>query len=112
MAADAITDIVADRAARFGWMVHHDRPARTAKGWRSALLGHQGFPDLVLVHPQHGIIFAECKGATGYPDVYQRLWRDTLAAAIGSAAGRVRYYLWRPAQLADGSIERILRGGA
>ena len=32
----------------YGWHVHHDRPARTEKGWRTAIQGHAGFPDLVL----------------------------------------------------------------
>ena len=112
MAADAIVDTVADKAARLGWMVHHDRPARTAKGWRTAILGHAGFPDLVLVHPKLGIIFAECKGAKGYPDDDQRRWRDAimLAAADSSDSAGVYWFLWRPADLASGTIERILRG--
>lgn len=109
MAADAITDTVADMAARLGWLVHHDRPARTAKGWRSAITGHAGFPDLVLVHPEHGIIFAECKGARNYGTKAQGEWASAIIAA--GRAPHVRYMFWRPQHLADGTIERVLRGG-
>jgi hypothetical protein len=113
MTADAITDTVADMAATLGWMVHHARPARTAKGWRTAIRGHQGFPDLVLVHPRHGIIFAECKGVTNPLTQEQKLWRDTIGAAVTVCypVGVVRWYSWRPGDLTNGHIELVLRGG-
>ncbi len=110
MAADAIVDAVADMAGLLGWMVHHDRPGRTAEGWRTAIRGHQGFPDLVLVHPRHGIIFAECKGAKNAPTQEQALWLATLRFHARDA-GPVRICVWRPIHLTDGTIERILRGG-
>lgn len=41
-------DAVLELAQLRGWLCHHDRPARTDKGWRTAVQGTAGFPDLVL----------------------------------------------------------------
>ena len=42
-----------------GWKVFHPLPAQNARGaWRTAQAGDIGFPDLVLVHPERGVIFA------------------------------------------------------
>jgi len=52
-----------------GWKVFHPLPAQNARGgWRTAQAGDIGFPDLVLVHPERGVIFAELKtaGAEAY----------------------------------------------
>jgi len=38
-------DAVITLALQKGWRVHHDRPARTDVGWRTAFQGHKGFPD-------------------------------------------------------------------
>ena len=45
-----------------GWKVFHPLPAQNDRGqWRTATQGDIGFPDLVLVHPERGVIFAELK---------------------------------------------------
>lgn len=72
--------IVAE-AKRFGWLVYHS--------WTS-LNSAKGFPDLVLVHPRHGVVFAELKTATGRVTADQQRWLDLL-----SMAG-CRVYVWRP----------------
>lgn len=104
----AFVDHVIDVASRFGWLVHHDRPARTRDGrWRTAIQGHAGFPDLVLVPTattqavfdrQHApdlatavTLYRECKTNTGKnPDPLQRRWIVALTDA-GHNAG-----VWRP----------------
>lgn len=43
------------------WAVHHDRPARTGAGWRTAISGNAGFPDLVLARGGL-VLFRELKG--------------------------------------------------
>ena len=77
-----------------GWMVYHPLPAQNARGtWRTAQAGDNGFPDLVLAHPERGVIFAELKTAIGRPTPNQTLWLDTLTAA------GVEAYLWRPSDI-------------
>ena len=72
---------VVAEAKRFGWLVYHS--------WTS-LNSAKGFPDLVLCHPRHGVVFAELKTATGKVTKEQQDWLDTL-----SMAG-ARAYVWRP----------------
>lgn len=58
-----------------------------------------GFPDLVLASAKRQrLIFAELKAETGKPTAAQQLWLDTLTATGNEA------YLWRPADLTDGTI--------
>ena len=62
-----------------------------------------GFPDLVMVHPRSGVIvFAELKSATGRVTPEQDQWLRALA--VRGAA-----FVWRPRDLADGSVTRALQ---
>lgn len=86
-------------AAMFGWHVAHFRPSQTRDGkWLTAISGDPGFPDLVLAHPERGIVFAELKTASGRVAPAQAQWLDKLNAARLRA---VRVHLWRPADLDD-----------
>ena len=87
---------VLSTAERFGWLAHHDRPARTEKGWRTAVEGDAGFPDLVLARDSV-VLFIELKSATGRVSVTQQRWLDALGAQV-----------WRPDQWRDGTILRAL----
>ena len=60
----------------------------------------KGFPDLVLVG--RDVLFAELKSYSGNMAWKQTTWAYKLKAA------KARYYLWRPADLDSGEIERIL----
>jgi hypothetical protein len=80
-------------AALLGYRVYHTHDSR-----RSAA----GFPDLVLVHPKRGTVFAELKTDTGKVKPEQAEWLADL-----QAAGQ-RAYLWRPADFDQ--ITTILRG--
>ena len=74
-----------------GWKVFHPLPAQNDRGqWRTATQGDIGFPDLVLVHPERGVIFAELKTSIGRATPDQKLSLETLTAA------GVEAYLWRP----------------
>jgi hypothetical protein len=77
---------VIDAAITHGWLVHHSRPAKTARGWRTPIEGHPGLPDLVLAR-DGVVIFAELKKHRAYPKPDQRKW----LAAIG-----VQARVWRP----------------
>ena len=96
---------VIEAAQMHRWRVAHFRPAKTEKGWRTAVAADgAGFPDLVLVRDR--VLFVELKTDTGKlrPD------QDAWGAAIRNAAAEVAYsydlrigdlhpfsyHLWRP----------------
>jgi hypothetical protein len=78
------------KAARIGgWAMYHT--------WIS-VRSPAGFPDLVLVHPERGIVFAELKTERAKVRPEQSAWLDTLRAAAGS--NRAMWIcLWRPEHL-------------
>jgi len=96
-----MVDSLIEIAQALGWRVCHFRPARTEKGYRTALQGDAGFPDLVLA--RNGVVHIwECKmehqGFRGRLSPAQRAWMD----ALGDKA-RVLYpadYDWAVEQLA------------
>lgn len=61
-----------------GWKCFHPRPARTAAGWRTALQGDAGWPDLVLCRPPR-LIIAELKTERGRVTPEQDTWLQALA---------------------------------
>jgi hypothetical protein len=71
------------------WRVVHFRPARTEKGWRTAMTGDRGFVDLVLAR-RGAVIHAELKTQHGRLGAGQQEW----AEAIGET-----YRLWRPSDM-------------
>lgn len=74
-----------------GWRVVHFRPARTEKGWRTAMVGDRGFPDLVLA--RRGVVLhVELKRQDGRMGLGQPEW----ATAIGDS-----YRLWRPSDMEE-----------
>lgn len=81
---------VTELASLLGWRWAHFRPAKTAKGWRTAMEGSAGFPDLVLVRVPR-LVFAELKAQRNNPTVDQVAWLD----AFGQVAG-VETYVWHP----------------
>jgi hypothetical protein len=90
--------LIIQAAQLYGWRVSHFRPALTAKGWRTAVEGHAGFPDLVLARAGV-VIVAELKTERGKLTAAQAVWRE----ALGDC-----YRLWRPHDI--GAILSELRG--
>ena len=87
---------IIELAGWHGWLVHHDLPALDRKGnWRTHIEGNAGFPDLVLAHPQRGLVFAELKAETGKITAGQAKW---LGALEGHTAEAV---LWYPGDMAE-----------
>lgn len=78
--------LIVDAALLYRWRCVHYRPARTARGWATALSGHPGGPDLLLGRDGH-VLCVEVKTQRGRATPDQRLW---LAALGGNAR------LWRP----------------
>jgi hypothetical protein len=100
-----LQDAVIGCARLLGWLVAHFRPALTKHGWRTPVAADgKGFPDLVLAHPLHGVLWRELKDAAGKVTVEQAIWLSRLEAAGADVA------VWRPADWLNGEIERQLRG--
>jgi hypothetical protein len=69
-------DILISVAKRYGWLVHHDLPAQNSRGkWATHVQGDVGFPDLLLIHPNSGKLFAiELKSDKGKLTPGQKIW--------------------------------------
>ena len=87
-----------------GWHIAHFRPARTEKGWRTAVSGDgKGFPDCVLVRPPR-VIFAELKIPPNQPSEEQWEWLYSLQSCFPP----VDCFLWHPSD--RDFIEQLLEG--
>lgn len=104
MSEDDLLEAVVDTATILGWHVYHPLPARTAKGVRTAQMGHTGYPDLTLAHHRHGVLFRELKSQAGIVAPDQLEWLNKLTNG-GADAG-----VWRPLDWTQGRIEARLRG--
>jgi len=91
---------VTDTLRLFGWRYCHFRPARTARGWRTAVSGEVGFPDLCAVRGAR-VEFIELKAEKGRLSQEQATW----LAALGQAGQSV--HCWRPSDW--DVIEEVLR---
>lgn len=101
------TGRVLKEARKRGWLGAHMEtmmPVRKPDGRTVAVPNKNadGFPDLVLVHPEHGLVFAELKMPGNRPDEAQIRWLLALRA-IG-----VRVYVWWPRD--DVEIIDVLEG--
>jgi hypothetical protein len=69
-------DILVGVARRYGWLIHHDLPAQNSRGrWATHIQGDAGFPDLILLHPVSGKLFAiELKSDKGKVSPLQKRW--------------------------------------
>lgn len=89
---------VIDLAHARGWLVMHQRPARTSKGWRTAISGDIGFPDLVMVRDGR-LVFAELKVGKNKMSAAQERWIEQLQSVrsvAGVRANSVMAVEWRP----------------
>ena len=84
-----------------GWLVHHTRPAIDRSGkWTTPITGDAGFPDLVLAHPERGVLLLELKSETGQPTDRQRAWLRALRDGGAEAwLARPGDLLWIAARL-------------
>lgn len=91
---------VIDLAEWCGWSIYH------AAQVRGRLRSHTsvGYPDLTLVHPHHGVVWAELKTTRGRLTAAQTAWLERLRSA-----GARHVFVWRPADWP--AIVRLLRAG-
>lgn len=90
-------------AKLYGWRTFHQRPALTARGWRSAVQGDgEGWPDLFMVRGGQNLA-VELKRKGGKATVEQREWLDALKASGIPAT------VWTPEHWESGAILAKLR---
>lgn len=104
------TDAVVELAQTFGFLVHHDRPARTNQGWRTAIQGDPGFPDIVAVGYGR-LIVAELKVGRNVPSSAQQAWLWRWGA-LAELCPTVEVHLWRPEDWPEIAETFKRRGGA
>jgi hypothetical protein len=92
--------VVTDALNALGWRWYHSRPAQTSKGWRTALSGDAGYPDITAVRRDR-ILFIELKAEKGRLSEEQGAWLADLGAAGAEA------FCWRPSDWP--AIEETLR---
>lgn len=90
-----LTDVIVDAARLYGWKVAHFRPAQTARGWRTAMQGDTGFPDLVLARDGE-VIMAELKVGRAKRRPDQMAWAEAIGPDL--------YQLWT-----DRDLDAIMR---
>ncbi len=98
-----LVDAIIEMALTFGWLVHHDRPARTEKGWRTPIQGMAGWPDLALARPPR-LLFIEAKSERGTASKAQLAWLYSLRAVPG-----IEVYVIKPRDWRSGMVEALLR---
>lgn len=90
---DAFQSLVIAAATQNGWLAYHTHDSRRSQA---------GFPDLVLVHQQLGVVYAELKSEKGKVSPAQQHWLLSLTLA-GQAA-----FVWKPSDWAQ--VRKILEG--
>lgn len=84
---------VVSLARTYGWLPYHTWDSRRS---------HPGFPDLVLAHPEHGVLFVELKTRSGKLSEAQDHWIYTLDRAGAWVL------VWRPGDAEE--IHGVLSG--
>jgi hypothetical protein len=96
---------VIELAQLYGWSWVHVRRGIAGRGagskqWVTPISGPlgSGWPDLVLVHPTRGLIFAELKRETGVLSDQQMFVLGVLGDAL-TASLVARVVVWRPSDI-------------
>jgi hypothetical protein len=98
---EEFTSQVLEYAKLRGWRTAHFRPARTAKGWRTAVSGDgKGFPDLIMLRSER-LLVAELKVGRNKGTHEQHAWIKAFSLITPDA------YFWYPEHW--DSIEYILK---
>ncbi len=89
---------IVGHAARFGWLVHAERASKRPSGkYSTAVQGHTGFPDLILVHEgAKRLMVVELKRHPNTPEPDQLRWLKAF-----HACGVRTTVWWVPEQLPE-----------
>lgn len=97
MSEAELVDAIIELCMYLRLRVCHFRPALTAKGYRTAIQGHSGYPDLTIAGPG-GVLFREVKSDKGKLTKDQLVWLALLGADV-----------YRPCDWMSGRVERELK---
>ena len=89
-----------------GWRWQHQRPARTKHGWRTAISGHKGWPDIYAVRAGKALAL-ELKSAKGRLTIDQQRWLTELGS-LGHSDDHLMVFVWRPKDWVGGLIDEVL----
>lgn len=107
MTEDQLLRCVIDLAHVHHWRVAHFRPARTERGYRTAVQGDGvGFPDLLMLRGGRMVV-AELKGERGRLTTEQHDWIAAFDLFLFPSEQKA-VYVWRPAHWPE-AIEAVLR---
>ena len=83
-------DKVAELAQWSGWLVFHPRRSRTESGGHATAVAYdgKGYPDLTMVHPARGIVFAELKVPPNDRTPDQVKWGKAIMSALAERTVR------------------------
>ncbi len=96
----AFLRMILDLAHLRHWRAAHFRPARTAKGWRTAVQGFgKGFPDVIALREARTVVI-ELKAQKGRLTPEQEAWLTAFRATDAEV------YVFRPSQWPE--IEHVL----
>jgi len=110
MREDELVRSILDALIRTGWLACHFRPARTGTGWRTAVQGNIGFPDIIAIHPRKGILALECKSDRGRLTAEQIAWKEAFEAIEDRWHGGLEYRVVRPDDWMSGLLDDLLKG--
>lgn len=108
MSERELQSCVIELAHVLGWRVAHFRNVQVIQGrrrvWQVPVQADgKGFPDLILVHPKHGVLWRELKAHRGRLSEDQHAWASDLDHAGAD------YRVWTPADW-PGQIHAELKG--
>jgi hypothetical protein len=107
MSEDDLLKCVIDMAHTFGWLVAHFRPAKTEKGWRTAVQGDVGFYDLVIAR-KGDVAFIELKSEKGKLTEGQKEWIEGMRPCGAPRHCDYLVFVFRPSDWLSGKIEQVL----
>lgn len=90
---DECEDAIISGAMALGFYVHAERRSRTKDGWKTAVKGRKGWPDLVIVGYGHAWFLELKRDVTGKVDAEQQEWALRLRQA-----GLDARIVWVPSQ--------------
>lgn len=87
---------IVDAARKLGWLVHAQRAALQRSGkWSTAIQGHRGFPDLVLITPdRRDVYLVELKRRPNKVEPDQVVWLEAFRSVGERSGGGVHAHVW------------------
>lgn len=106
---------ITDALSMFGFLWQHVRPSvdvGRGKGWRTAISGDKGSPDLLAVHPERGqLLLIEVKADKGRLTAEQQAWGTALRAALNQQGSLSPGYWVCDSDESERALIALISGG-